>query len=42
MKVLRDLGALRLIEATERDYAAVFEFSKSAGLDLETYDYMVD
>jgi phosphonate transport system substrate-binding protein len=41
-KVLRAFGASRFIESTPEDYTAVFEFAKSVGIDLKTYDYMID
>jgi len=36
---LKQFGALKFIETTVRDYQPVFEMSKSAGIDIKTYDY---
>ena len=41
-KILRDFGASRFVESKPQDYTGVFEFSKSVGIDLKTYDYMID
>jgi phosphonate transport system substrate-binding protein len=38
--VLERFGAKRFIPTTEADYAVVFEFARTVGLDLKTYDYM--
>ena len=38
--ILRDFGATRFIDTTEADYNVVFEYARTIGLDLETYDYM--
>jgi len=41
-KILRVFGASRFIETTRQDYRAVFGFATSVGIDLETYDFMID
>jgi phosphonate transport system substrate-binding protein len=41
-EVLTGFGARRFIATTEEDYAVVFEFAASIGLDLESYDYLND
>jgi len=41
-EILAVFGASRFIAATPEDYTAVFEYSKSVGIDMETYDYMID
>jgi len=38
--VLRAFGAARFIETTEADYAVVFDYAETIGLDLETFDYL--
>jgi len=38
--ILRNFGAARFIDTTEDDYTAVFDYAKTIGLDLETYDYL--
>jgi len=38
--VLATLGAARFIPTTVDDYAVVFAFAQTAGVDLKTYDYM--
>jgi len=38
--VLAGFGAARFIPTSERDYAPVFEFARTIGLDLKAYDYM--
>ncbi|MHB1011482.1 MAG: phosphate/phosphite/phosphonate ABC transporter substrate-binding protein [Desulfobacteria bacterium] len=40
MEVLKRFGALKFIETTNKDYAAVVEYAKAIHLDLATYDYM--
>ncbi|MBP2675795.1 MAG: phosphonate transporter, periplasmic phosphonate-binding protein [Deltaproteobacteria bacterium] len=40
--VLRDFGARRFIETTDKDYEPVFRFAKQAGIDLSNYEYMND
>ncbi|MBW2286547.1 MAG: PhnD/SsuA/transferrin family substrate-binding protein, partial [Deltaproteobacteria bacterium] len=37
-EILAVLGASRFIAATPKDYTAVFEYAKSVGIDLETYE----
>jgi phosphonate transport system substrate-binding protein len=37
--VLRQLGVLRFIETTARDYAPVVEMARHAGIDLKRYEY---
>ena len=37
--VLQQLGALRFIETSIRDYQPVFEMAKKAGIDIKQYDY---
>lgn len=37
--VLREFGALRFIETRLDDYARVYEYAATVGLDLATYDY---
>jgi phosphonate transport system substrate-binding protein len=39
-KILESFGAARFIETTNEDYAPVFEYAESAGIDLATYDWM--
>jgi phosphonate transport system substrate-binding protein len=41
-KALSAYGASRFVESTPEDYKVVFEFAKSIGIDLETYDYSID
>jgi phosphonate transport system substrate-binding protein len=41
-EILKQFGAKRFIPTTEEDYAVVFEFAETIGLDLETYDYVND
>jgi phosphonate transport system substrate-binding protein len=41
-KVLKDFGASRFIETTDRDYEPVVRSTKAIGLDLMTYDYLND
>lgn len=41
-KVLAAFGASRFVESKSQDYTVVFEFAKSVGIDLETYDYTID
>jgi phosphonate transport system substrate-binding protein len=41
-EILRAFGASRFVESKPQDYIAVFEFAKSVGIDLETYDYTID
>jgi len=41
-EILKHFGAKRFIPTTEKDYAVVFEFAETIGLDLETYDYIND
>jgi phosphonate transport system substrate-binding protein len=41
-EILKQFGAKRFILTTEADYAVVFEFAETIGLDLETYDYIND
>jgi phosphonate transport system substrate-binding protein len=41
-KILDHFGARRFIVTTEADYAPVFEYAATVGLDLETYDYIDD
>lgn len=40
VNVLRNFGARRFIETTERDYEPVVQYAKESGLNLATYDYM--
>jgi hypothetical protein len=42
LEILKRFGAKRFIPTTEEDYAVVFEFAETIGLDLETYDYIND
>lgn len=39
-EALRSFGAARFIDTDEDDYTAVFEYAKTIGLDLESYDYL--
>ena len=39
-KILVRFGARRFIETTDKDYDPVVKFSKDAGINLLTYDYM--
>ena len=41
-KVLKQFEAAKFILTTSEDYAPVFEYAESAGLDLATYDWMND
>jgi phosphonate transport system substrate-binding protein len=41
-RVLEKFGAARFIETTDEDYAPVFNYADSIGLDLFTYDWMND
>jgi phosphonate transport system substrate-binding protein len=38
--VLKNFGALKFIETTDDDYAAVYKYVKEIGLNLATYDYI--
>ncbi len=40
LRVLKNFGARRFIETTDRDYEPVIRYAKEVGLDLSTYDYM--
>jgi len=40
MVVLKDFGARRFIETTDKDYEPVVKYAKESGLNLSTYDYM--
>jgi phosphonate transport system substrate-binding protein len=40
--VLKNFGAWRFIETTDKDYDAVFKYAAEINLDLKTYDYMND
>ena len=40
--VLQQFGALKFIETTTEDYAAVYSYAEKVGLDLATYDYIND
>jgi len=42
IEILVKFGAKRFIPTTEADYAPVFEYAATIGLDLETYDYLND
>jgi phosphonate transport system substrate-binding protein len=41
-RILRDFGARRFIETTDKDYEPVFRYVKQAGIDLSTYEYLND
>jgi phosphonate transport system substrate-binding protein len=38
--VLKNFGARRFIETTDKDYDPVYKYAKDIGLNLATYDYM--
>ncbi len=38
--VLKNFGARRFIDTTDRDYEPVVKYAREAGLNLSTYDYM--
>lgn len=38
--VLKNFGARRFIETTDKDYDPVYKYAKDVGLNLATYDYM--
>jgi len=38
--VLRNFGACRFIETTDKDYEPVYKYVKNIGLNLSTYDYV--
>jgi phosphonate transport system substrate-binding protein len=38
--VLKNFGARRFIETTDKDYEPVLKYAKESGLNLSTYDYM--
>ena len=40
MTVLKNFGARRFIDTTDKDYEPVVKYAKEAGLNLSTYDYM--
>ena len=40
--ILSEFGAARFIVTTNDDYQPVFDYARSAGLDLLTYDWMND
>lgn len=40
MGVLKNFGALRFIETTDKDYEPVVKYAKESGLNLSTYDYV--
>jgi phosphonate transport system substrate-binding protein len=40
--VLQAFGASRFIKTTDADYHAVYDYVRSAGIDLATYDYLND
>ncbi len=40
MGVLKNFGARRFIETTDKDYEPVVKYAKESGLNLSTYDYM--
>jgi phosphonate transport system substrate-binding protein len=39
-KVLKDFGAARFVETTNRDYAPVYRYAREIRLDFRTYDYV--
>jgi len=41
-EILHDFGAARFIPTSAGDYAPVFAYAKTIGLDLDTYDYLND
>ena len=41
-EILHDFGAARFIPTSASDYAPVFAYAKTIGLDLDTYDYLND
>ena len=38
--ILKNFGARRFVETTDRDYVTVVSYAKTIGLDLSTYDYL--
>ncbi len=38
--VLKDFGAQRFIETTDKDYLPVYQYAREVHLDLSTYDYL--
>jgi phosphonate transport system substrate-binding protein len=40
LSVLKNFGARKFIETTDRDYDPVVKYAKESGLNLATYDYM--
>jgi len=41
-EVLKQFGAARFIETTNRDYEPVFKYARDVHIDLATYDYLND
>lgn len=40
--VLKEMGMAKFIETFPEDYSPVYEYAKSIGIDLSTYDYLND
>ncbi len=38
-RILAQIGALRFIETTAKDYQPVLDLARKAGIDLKRYDY---
>jgi hypothetical protein len=37
---LKDFGAQKFIETTDKDYLPVYQYARQAHLNLATYDYL--